>query len=126
MSMFETAMFFDAMENLCKSAHDNAKAKGFWDGDENRNIPTKIALIHSELSELLEAFRSGPQYCGKPCEILCKDGVRPLTAIEEEIADVMIRLADLCGFLGVDLGRVTLAKMEYNAKRPQMHGGKKF
>lgn len=126
MSMFETAMFFDAMENLCKSAHNNAKSKGFWDGDENRNLPTKIALIHSELSELLEAVRVGERSSEKNCMVLCGGDVRTITNIEEEIADVMIRLADLCGHLGIDLGRVVLAKMEYNAKRPKMHGGKRF
>jgi len=50
------------------------------------------------------------------------DHMRRLTNEEEELADIVIRLADYCGWRGIDLGRVILAKMEYNTKRPHMHG----
>lgn len=42
--------------------------------------------------------------------------------MEEEIADVFIRLCDFCGRYKIDLGRITLVKMQYNADRPHMHG----
>ncbi len=123
--MFETAMLFDGLENLVEACHKNSRSKGFWDGPENDNIPTKIALLHSELSEMLEAFRKGNPKCEKAIDVLSGIGLRRITSIEEEAADVFIRLLDLCGRLNIDLGRVTLAKMDYNAKRAHMHGGKR-
>lgn len=135
--MFETAMFLESLEKLTQKCHQNSRDKGFWDGPENDNIPTKIALIHSEASEWLEAFRKGNPPCEKtykrtydgqvtPIQIIAVGGtVRTITSEEEEAADLFIRLLDLCGKQGIDLGRVTFAKMEYNAQRPYKHGGKK-
>ena len=122
--MFETAMFLDLMDKLVNKCHQNSKDKGFWSGPENDNTPTKIALMHSELSEMLEAHRKGNPQCDKDCVIVEDGETRRLTSMEEEAADVLIRLCDFCGRYGIDLGRVTLAKMEYNSKRPHMHGGK--
>lgn len=139
--MFETAMLFDLMEKLQKKAHQNSKTKGFWEGPENTSVPVKLCLMHSEISEWLEAYRKGGD---KPCDkkFLCPvrkvektigiidgsapEGHRTITNMEEEAADVMIRLLDLCEYLNIDLMRVTLAKMEYNETRPMKHGGKKI
>jgi len=44
---------------------------------------------------------------------------------EDELADVQIRLADLSGWLGINLQRHTELKAEYNSGREHMHG-KKF
>ncbi len=140
--MFETAMLFDLMEKLQKKAHKNSRDKGFWTGPENDNIPTKLALIHSEVSEWLEAYRKDPKApCGKRVSTPSTDkvsdsdsmalsifeggNVRPVTKEEEEAADVFIRLLDLCERQGIDLARVTLAKMSYNETRETMHGGKR-
>lgn len=125
MSMEDTARFYDAMETLQKRAHEMSRSKGFWTGPDNKNVPTKLCLIHSELSEWLEAFRKGNPQCEKQINVLDGGGARPITAMEEEAADVFIRLLDLCEYLEIDLAQVTLAKMEYNADRPMMHGGKR-
>lgn len=140
--MFETAMLFDLMEQLQKKAHKNSVDHGFWEGPENNNIPTKLALIHSEVSEWLEAYRKNPiaptekrvphptEGDGSTIRVGIIDGrapggTRPITVEEEEAADVFIRLLDLCEARGIDLARVTLAKMNYNESRPRMHGGKR-
>lgn len=92
-----------AVTELVNKAHENAKDKGFW--DKPREVGTLIALLHSELSEALEADRHGDK-----------------ENFAEELADVAIRLGDLCGGLGIDLEAAIVAKMKKNTGRPKLHG----
>jgi NTP pyrophosphatase (non-canonical NTP hydrolase) len=68
----------------------------------------KIALIHSELSEMLEAIRK---------DDWANEG--------EELADIQVRMLDYAGGFGHDLGASFIDKMEKNFHRPFRHG-KKF
>lgn len=151
---YETAIILDALEFLRDKCHQNSINKGFWDEDKRTytvegcngleevvvvtkpwNFGEKIALIHSELSEMFEAWRKNQHFSDKDINIVdprfkplpgqIQDGTRRMTAIEEEMADVIIRVLDLCGKLDIDVGRVVLAKMQYNEARPHMHGGRK-
>lgn len=132
--MFDTTSFPEMLEILRDRCHQTAKDKGFWGGDGAPwSFGEKIALIHSELSELFEAWRKGIDKSDKDITVTDLSrgalggpiGTRRITAIEEEVADVFIRLMDLCGKLDIDVGRVVMAKMVYNKKRPHMHGGRK-
>ena len=91
-------------EQTVRDAHANAAAHGFWDGPVN--LPEKLCLIHSEVSEALEVLREG----------------RPQDDLGEELADVVIRVMDLCGKLDIDLVNTVHAKMRKNASRPRLHG----
>lgn len=95
------------INNLCKSAFEIAKSKGWH--DEPREMGTILALIHSEVSEALEADRKGDS-----------------ENFAEELADVVIRVFDLCGLMNIDLESAILQKMERNKGRSYKHGGKAY
>lgn len=76
--------------------------QGFWASD---NKGEKLALIHSEVSETLEAVRKG-------------DGANEV----EELADIVIRVLDYAGYHGFDLGAAIHQKMLANYNRPYRHG----
>lgn len=71
-------------------------------------VAEKLALIHSEVSEAMEGHRKG----------LMDDKLPHRPAIEVELADAVIRIADLCGALQLDLGGAIAEKMQFNASRP--------
>ena len=103
------------LTSLVYMAHTAATDKGFWE-DENPNLGEKIALIHSELAEALEEVRAGHA----PNETYFVDG-KP-EGLPVELADVVIRVADLCGYYGIDLNAVVHRKLNYNRHRPAKHG----
>ena len=102
---------FDALKQVC---FENAKAHGFH--DELVEDGTRIALMHSELSEALEAIRKD----------LVSDHIPEFSGVEEEMADVIIRIMDFSGLKKLRIGEAILAKMAYNETREYKHGGKKF
>jgi len=109
------------IQNLISESNKTAKSKGWWD-DENRNIGELLALIHSEVSEALESYRiTGKDELSKTW--LSKSGKPEGFVIE--LADVFIRIADLCGEFNLDLDQALKTKLEYNKTRPYRHGNKK-
>ncbi len=95
------------MVELCYS---NSKEKGFWEASQN--ISEKVMLVVTELAEAVEAYRNGIVKGEKDC-------------FAEEIADAMIRICDIAGYLEIDLEKEITDKMDYNKSRPYLHG-KKF
>ena len=72
-------------------------------------IPAVLALIHSEASEALEAFRNDEQ-----------------EHFKEELIDILIRVLDLAWAFDFDLDAAILAKIDKNRHRGFHHGGKRI
>jgi NTP pyrophosphatase (non-canonical NTP hydrolase) len=118
----------EAAQNLC---HFLAARSGWWADmatgqrltADQVNIPEKLCLIHSEVSEAMEGHRKD----------LMDDKLPHRKMLEVELADAMIRILDLAGFLGLDLAGATIEKLAYNQVRQDhklenraAEGGKKF
>lgn len=109
------------LREMQEAVHQTAREHGWWDKDSITDpnvVAAKLALIHSEVSEALEEVRSAGTQATSISE-----GGKP-EGFVVELADVVIRIGDLCGALGIDLERAVEAKMAYNRTRPYRHGGK--
>ena len=106
--------------------------KGFW--EDRKNVGEVLMLIVSELGEafahrksrkaLVELFdakaidRTDAEDYQADFEQCIKD------TFEDEIADTVIRIFDMCEGFGIDLERHIELKLEYNRTRPYKHGKK--
>ena len=109
-----------SVERLVDEAYDNATEHGFsaiYD-DLMAAVPVeqrramrrtillaKLALITSEVGEAVRALQHGDDL-----------------AFQEEVADIVIRVLDLCGSDHIDLGEEVIQKMQANRRRPYLHG----
>jgi len=75
--------------------------------DVNKEFGTKIALIHSEISEALEAHRKNKM----------DDHLPHRKGVEVELADAIIRIASLAQWMKLELGEAVAEKLKYNEQR---------
>lgn len=92
-----------AINEYAKHISQWRESKGFVTSWEN--MPMKLLLVHSEISEATEDYRHDNR-----------------AHFAEEIADCFIRLMDITDALGIDIEAEIIAKMEKNKARPYQHG----
>lgn len=101
------------LDSYAKMANQTSTEKGFWDNEVTVDfLLSKLALLHSEISETLEAIRKekGPR------------------EVADELADVFIRLVDFyeaatkAGYIEHSMDYVVTEKMMFNSRRPRKHG----
>lgn len=108
-------------------------ANGWYESD--RTFGDDVALLHSEVSEALEAYRDhgyadatgstcSPQTHAAASVGEVRDHVCKPEGVGSELADVLVRLLDTCERRGVDLEAEYARKVTYNRTRGHRHGGK--
>lgn len=125
------------INEFVKEVGENAVNHGWW--DDERTFGELIALCHSELSEALEEYRRGKKpdevyfTCTNPgegCGVLATecnsdcDYLGKPEGIPTELADVVIRVFDMCHHYGIDIESILKEKHAFNKSRPYKHGGK--
>lgn len=120
-------LIYYSLNDLVDICHGASVKAGWWNDVPDELlvyvVPTKLALVHSEVSEALEGYRKDQM----------DDHLPERKMVEVELADALIRIFDLAGKLKLDLGGAVRDKMAYNAKRADhklenraKEGGKKF
>ena len=101
------------LDALAAILHETAREKGYWDGEYTHDkVGNKLALVHSEVTEVLEAIRKS----------------HGSEKVVEEMADVIIRLLDIYAAMRNEeevlhsLDEILEKKMNINKERPRLHG----
>lgn len=123
--MTDMTKIANGLHALTEQAHTNAVNHGFY----NEHMALIQFLMDNEMHQMAKA--AGRDFILAQLMKTCGEAGEAVDAIQrnladaafaEEIADIIIRAADLCGYLRIDLGAAVVAKMQKNADRPYLHG----
>lgn len=116
------------IKELVQKAYENASRKGFWEDwrdikGSKKHKTVKIATGHAEDNLINNALGNRLMLItGEVAEAHEALRKRDYENFKEELADIVIRVADLAGGLDIDLESEILNKMEKNKNRPYKHG----
>lgn len=107
---------FEGMLEMQQLCHGLAVRSGWWTSrltgkplDYTQvNIGEKLMLIVSEVAEGMEGHRKD----------LMDDKLPHRKMIEVELADALIRILDLAGFMQLDIAGAVIEKLAFNQQRP--------
>ena len=113
---------------IADKVHALAWEKGWHSKEDNEDDFVERACnnLHDEVSELHEAWRNNKlrELCDK-ADKMETYGIEPLTCLEAEMEDIVIRVFDNCRKLNVDIKSAIDRKHLYNMTRPERHRGKR-
>lgn len=95
-------------QNVDAGWHSHPDGTPFSGKEQYDKFPVRIALCHSELSEALEGWRKDQM----------DDHLPDLHNEAVELADAMIRIAELAYIMGYSIGDIIDLKLAYNRNRP--------
>lgn len=117
------------INELIQTIHAQNIKKGFWENP--KEIGTLLMMVNSELVEALEADRENRYtnetdkkelFNSKNFKETFENRIK--NTFEDELADAVIRIFDICGSRGIDLTWHIVKKMKYNETRPYKHNKK--
>lgn len=106
-------LFIETFNSMADHIHTTAKRKGFREPGQEPGDERMILLMHSELSEAVEAIRHG-----NPPD----DKIPEFNGCEAELADCIIRIMDMAIAGNLRVAEAIIAKMAFNEGRPYKHG----
>lgn len=118
---------------MAEEVEEVNRANGWY--DEDRTIGDDMALLHSEVSEMFEAYRDHGLADATDLGLLPSSVAHDPTiagpmpkpeGFGSEAADVLIRLLDTCSRRGIDLHAEYVRKIAFNRTRGHKHGGKRL
>jgi NTP pyrophosphatase (non-canonical NTP hydrolase) len=111
----------EGLDVLVQTCHAASVSSGWWTdletGEDMRDpvymkkyrlVQEKLSLIHSEIGEATEGHRKAKM----------DEHIPERTNFEVELADAVIRIADLAGAMNLDLSGAIVDKLRFNARRP--------
>ncbi len=117
----ESKMTIKQLEEKC---FEHALTHGFI--RKNMDVQKLLDEVHGEVDEAISASIAGKRanyqkYCevGKGNEAFVK---YVKDTLEDELADTVMRVATICGYLGIDLQKHIAEKIAFNKSRGYLHG----
>ena len=111
-----------SINEWASAVHELAKGKGWWDEDKARSVGDLFLLIISDVTEAFDEYRNGHNVTET---YFLPDAPNKPEGVPTELADVVIRVLDYCGWAGIDLQAIMEQKHAYNLTRPYRHGNKR-
>lgn len=118
----------NTIDGIADAVYRLAWKKGWHSNKENEDafIERTCNNLHDEISELHEAWRNNNLH--KPCnkaKAMRAVNLYPMTCVEEELADIIIRSLDSARKLNINIGAAIIQKHTFNKTRSIRHGGKR-